>query len=156
MSVVGKVIPLLLGLGLIGSAGAYSANAMSITLDDTAPTSGSVTLDDNDNVVSASSPILYNLAKTAGSRATGTSKIQLESAYHWRNSDWVVYSDHHNYFNKYKQGHSNYLHHLVRHGSFATVGGHGDGWVYASAQKWSYSNGAGKGTFVAKYDAPYR
>lgn len=156
MSIIGKVVPLILGLSLVGGVGAYSANAMSITLDDTAPNSGSVTLDDNDDVVSASSPILYNLAKNAESNATGTSKYQLKTAYHWRYSDWVVYSDHHNYINGYKQGHSNYLHHKVRHGSFATVGGSGDGWRYASAQKWSYASGAGKGTFVAKFDAPYK
>lgn len=123
MSIFGKVAPLILGLSLVGGVSAYSANAMSITLDDTAPNSGSVTLDDNDDVVSASSPILYNLAKNAESNATGTSKYQLKTAYHWRNSDWVFYSDHHNYINGYKQGHSNYLHHKVRHGSFATVGG---------------------------------
>lgn len=155
MSVVGKFVPFILGLGLIGGFSSYSVNATSLTLNVRTPSSGSVTLDNNDNVVSASSPVIYNLAKNAEDSTSNSPGLQSRTAVNMANSRWVYYSDHHNYINGYKQGHSNYLHHKQRHGSYAKVGGSGDGWRYASAQKWSNSNGASKGTFVAKYDAPY-
>ena len=152
MSLLGKASAIILTVGLAGSASLYVANANVIEFTPGTKTSGSVTLDDNDNVIEASSPELYKLATNSKG---GSSKIQLMQANNYANSRWVFYSDNHNIFTGYKEGHSNYIHYREYHSSYATVGGRGDGWRSNSAGKYSYSNASGKGTFVAKIDAPY-
>ncbi|MDN6968246.1 hypothetical protein FCS83_06705 [Oenococcus sp. UCMA 17063] len=156
MSIVGKIAPFALGLGLIAGASMYSANAVTINLNDKVPSAGGVTLDDSDKAVSASSPVIYDLAKKAEKNSTSLLYSQSKAAINYANSRWVYYSDNHNYFTGYKRGHSNYFHRTERHGSYAAVGNKNTGiWKYVDAGKWSYSSDSGIGTFVAKYDAPY-
>lgn len=152
MSLLGKVSTVVLGLGLVGSVSFYGANANVIEFIPGSKTSGSVTLDDNDNVIDASSPEFYKLATNS---KDGLKKDQLKQAINYANSRWVFYSDNHNIFTGYKQGHSNYIHYNEYHSSYAAIGERGDGWCSNSAGKYSYSNASGRGTFVAKIDAPY-
>lgn len=145
-----RIVALLFSLAALGGLGVYSANATSVNISQDVPSTGSVTLDDNDKVITASSPELFELIKKSEEN-----RIEPRAAINYENGRWVYYSENHNIFNGYKEGHSNYIHRKEFHGAYATVGGSGDGWVYAKSNVWAYSDGAGKGTFVAKYNAPY-
>lgn len=172
MSILGKVSTMILTAGIVGSGSFYVANANVVNFTAGSKTSGSVTLDDNDKVIEASSPEFYQLVTNTSDKVTNTSnkvtntsnknsKLKYKvtklanSPVNYANSRWVFYSDNHNLFTGYKEGHSNYIHYSQYHSSYATVGGRGDGWRSNSAGKYSYSNASGTGTFVAKIDAPY-
>ncbi|MFR0601100.1 hypothetical protein [Lactobacillus equicursoris] len=154
MSVIGKLSALTIGIGLIASVGIYSVNASTISLSGQAPKKGSVTLDDNDHVVSASSPIIYGLAKEAEKEASNPIFGESKTAVNYAHSRWVYYSDRHG-LHHYKVGHSNFYHRTEYHTSYAKVGGNGRRSKQAGPNKWSYAAVAGHGTFRAYYNAPY-
>ncbi|MCG0733475.1 hypothetical protein WJM93_15710 [Lactiplantibacillus plantarum] len=132
---------------LLGGAAPAVASASTVDLSDQAPSSGSVTLDNNDQVKSASSSTL--LAEiTKATQNTG--KIVVRSVVNMASGRWVYYSDHHGLKN-YKWGHSNYYSTKGSHGSKAKVGSSSSGWIYAKAHKYSYSTAKGYGTFKAYY-----
>lgn len=145
-----KIAILFFSLTILGGVGVYSASATSVNISENVPSTGSVTLDDDDKVIAASSPELFDLVKKSEE-----TNIEPRAAINYKNGRWVYYSDNHNPFNGYKEGYSSYIHRKEYHGAYATVGGSGQGWKYANANVWAKSKGAGKGTFVAKYDAPY-
>lgn len=152
MSTIKKIFSSVATAGIIFVIGSFSSKATNVTLDSDAPSSGSVTLDENDNIVSTSSPTIYNSIQNSTNRHF----IAPATAYHYAHSDWVFYTDHHNYLTGKKTGHSNYLHRTAGHGSYAKVGnGKGGGWSYAKTGIWSYAQHRGKGTFVAKYSSPF-
>lgn len=138
----------LITFGVLTFGGSIVANAESIDLGDNAPKSGSVTLDDNDNVVSSSSDSILDAIENAP-------KNVLRSAVNFAHSRWVYYSDNHNYLNGYKEGHSNYRHNNLIHSSTAQVGSSKRS-ATAGAGSWSYATAKGKGTFKAFYDAAYK
>ncbi len=127
--------------------------ADTLDLGDDAPTSGSITLDDNDQIVESSSSYFLNSAEPSEK----SDSVTPFRAINYANSRWVYYSNRH-IGKGTKTGNSNYYHQKKRHGSYAAVGSKKSGWKKANAKKYSYAKATGpkKSTFVAKYDAPYR
>ena len=143
----GTMASALLSFGILGGS---MVSAETIDLGTSAPNTGSVTLNSNDQIIAASSNY-YGLK-------VNSEKLEIQnrsgSEHFLPTGSWTYFSDHHNFLNGYKWGHSNFLSKKRRHGSYAhlarkNVGG---GWVYASAGHWSYSTAKGYGTFTAKYD----
>ncbi|WP_020090531.1 hypothetical protein [Levilactobacillus parabrevis] len=130
-----------------GGAATVTASASAVELTGNAPESGSVTLNSDDSVVSASSNEL--LAEIDGSAQKAATLLR--TVVNMKSGRWVYYSDHHNYLNKYKWGHSNYYRSTSSHESKAKVGSKSSGWVSASAHHYSKATAKGKGTFKAYY-----
>ncbi|KRK09998.1 lactococcin 972 family bacteriocin [Lacticaseibacillus zeae] len=147
-----KIGLMFLVMGLFASLAAIPSlvSATTIDLPETAPNSGYVALDDNDNVTATSSPVLTELVTKQG-----TSKRKPRAAVNMANSRWVYYTDHNNYFNGYKWAHSNYYHRTEYHSSTAAVDGKDTTTRYADARKWSQATAAGKGEPQFWYWAPY-
>lgn len=152
MSLISKICPVILGTGALVGLTVSSVKAADLTLTDDAPNSGSVTLDNNDKVISASSDYLRDLANK---KQDGDDGLSNRGAWNMANSRWVFYTEGHNYFNNYKRSHSNYLHFKEFHGSYAAVGKSRGKWAYANAGRWSIATKGGHGTAIAKYFAPY-
>lgn len=118
MSLISKICPVILGTGALVGLTLSSVKADDLSLTDDAPNSGSVTLDNNDKVTSASSDYLRDLANKKQDDDNGLSN---RDSWNMASSRWVFYTDGHNIFNNYKRSHSNYLHFKELHGSYAAV-----------------------------------
>lgn len=146
-------ILLLLALGVTSSLGsAVSANANTINMGEDAPTSATLELDDNDEVVNGSSEGSSNSILDIVNNSVNKFA---RSAIHYAHSSWTYYTDHHNYFNGYKEGHSNYLHRSLLHSSTAKVGSNKKT-ATAGAKKWSYATAKGKGNFTPSISAAFK
>ncbi|MHB9951932.1 hypothetical protein [Ligilactobacillus murinus] len=138
----------------------FSVHAASVTVPDSL-TSGEVQLDDHDHVVFASSMALVEQNEPKSQTLTDKQALFARlsnanfTAVNMPNSRWVYYSDHHNYFNNYKWGHSNYFNSVVRHSATAWVGNDHEK-VVKDANYWAFAVAKGHGTFKAFYNnLPY-
>ena len=130
--------------------GSY-AQAVSVDVPNYLP-QGEVQLDDHDNVVSASSEVLKGTSTEVNQNRSLfdiVSNVSL-AAVNLPNGRWVYYSDHHNYFNGYKWGHSNYLNRVFYHYSTAIVGNDTKS-DFGVKGFWSRATAKGHGTFRAYY-----
>ena len=132
------------------------AQAVSVDVPNYLP-QGEVQLDDHDKVVSASAEVLKKTPATTDQKWSLfdlVSNVSL-AAVNLPNGRWVYYSDHHNYFNGYKWGHSNYLNRVYDHYATAKIfpGKTIDSFqsIFASKGSWSYATAKGYGTFYAYY-----
>lgn len=143
-----KIITALFSVSmLIGVFSTPLVSAATIDLDSTAPQQGSVILDDHDNLLASSSEALTNIINGVKKDAS----TMVRDVVNVENGRWVYFSDHHNYFNGYKWGHSNYLNKKQTHSAYAKIGGNSGEWVRKTANNWAYNTKKGYGTFVAKY-----
>lgn len=127
------------------------AQAASVDVPNYLP-QGEVQLDDHDKVVSASAEVLKKTPATTDQKWSLfdlVSNVSL-AAVNLPNGRWVYYSDHHNYFNGYKWGHSNYLNRVYDHYSTAQVGNDTKN-AFAVKGSWSRATAKGYGTFRAYY-----
>lgn len=134
----------------------FSVHAASVTVPDSL-NSGEVQLDDHDQVVFASSMALVEPNEPIPQNLTDKQALFARlsnanfTAVNMPNSRWVYYSDHHNYFNGYKWGHSNYFHRFARHTATAKVGNNFK-LVPALENSWAFATAKGYGTFKAYYN----
>ncbi len=134
----------------------FSVHAASVTVPDSL-NSGEVQLDDHDQVVFASSMALVEPNEPTPQNLTDKQALFARlsnanfTAVNMPNSRWVYYSDHHNYFNNYKWGHSNYFNSVVRHSATAIVGKSQDK-VVKLKNEWALTTAKGYGTFKAYYN----
>lgn len=138
----------------------FSVHAASVTFPDSL-TSGEVQLDDHDHVVFASSMALVEPNEPTPQNLTDKQALFARlsnanfTAVNMPNSRWVYYSDHHNYFNNYKWGHSNYFNSVAKHSASAWVGNDHEKDV-RDANCWATAVAKGHGTFKAFYNnLPY-
>ncbi|MEY8662330.1 hypothetical protein AALT52_05450 [Ligilactobacillus faecis] len=135
------------------SLSSFSVHAASVEVPNDLP-QGEVQLDDHDNVVASSSSLLVPTAspklEDKHDLYNLVSSVNL-TAINLPNGRWVYYSDHHNYFNGYKWGHSNYVNWVQDHTATAKVGD-SSSVVRKPSGQWAYATAKGYGTFQAFYN----
>ncbi|WP_124943346.1 hypothetical protein [Weissella viridescens] len=139
-------------LGGMLALGTVQASAATIDINDSTPGVQSLYFDKDNNLAGASSKNLFERASACGSADIAKNKTpQLAGAVNYANGRWVYYTDHNNYLNGYKWGHSNYTQRKLSHSSSARVGGTLRS-ASARAEQQSQAVAKAKGSFTPSID----